>query len=79
MGKTVKVSDSITVDFTKVEYPPDVFVRKLDRCAVKNAVYDDICLKVGKEASKTLKPLFLAERTEITEKGEGQGQKHCIA
>jgi hypothetical protein len=26
MGKTVKVSDSITVDFTKVEYPPIICV-----------------------------------------------------
>ena len=39
MGKTVKVSDSMELNFKEVKYPPgDVFVRKLDRCTVTTEI-----------------------------------------
>jgi len=56
MGKTVKVSDSVTVDFTKVEYPPDVFVRKLDRCAVTTTY----SLKCGVESRADVETMIIA-------------------
>ncbi|MBI9082395.1 MAG: hypothetical protein JEZ11_02280 [Desulfobacterales bacterium] len=54
MGKMVKVSDAVSIDFKKVEYPSnndgdDVFIRKLDRCTVTTTFSYECDSEVQKE------------------------------
>ena len=65
MGKTVKVSDAVELNFKNVAYPPgDVFVRKLDRCTLTT----EISLSCTKEAEAQMQVIITkAHRTVMDE------------
>jgi hypothetical protein len=65
MGKSVKVSDAMDLNFRNVKYPPgDVFVRKLDRCTVST----EIKLNCDKEVETEMQVIMTkAHRTAMLE------------